>query len=43
MRVVKKRSLRDKKKHARSIRKGVKNTLPDGSIETHKMATVSVD
>ena len=43
MRVVKKRSLRDKKKHARSIRKGVKNTLPDGSIETHKMATVSFD
>ena len=43
MRVVKKRSLRDKKKHARSIRKGLKNTLPDGSIETHKMATVSFD
>ena len=43
MRVVKKTSLRDKKKHARSIRKGVKNTLPYGSIETHKMATISFD
>ena len=26
-----------RKKHARSIRKGVKNVLPSGKVETHKM------
>ena len=34
---------RARKRHARSIRKGVGNPLPSGKVETHKMSTVSFD
>ncbi len=34
---------RGKKRHARSIRKGVGNVLPGGKVETHRMGTVSYD
>ena len=34
----KKQSLREKKKHARSIRKGVGNKLASGKTETHRMS-----
>jgi len=34
---------RGRKRHARSIRKGVGNELPSGKVETHRMKTVSYD
>ena len=34
---------RGRKRHARSIRKGVGNVLPSGKVETHRMGTVSYD